>query len=296
MAVSPAQHVVILTLTLLKELDLRIESLSNTGYGIARYDNPSSEANSWVVMVPFTIPGERVTARVYRNHMNYSEASLISVLERSKGRVEPRCKLYGLCGGCQYQVSSAVYIDRVLFVMTVYCPPLTWSPYVQHMSIEAQREWKRQHVFDCLHQIGGLPVEEICVKSAIGTSDVYRYRSKITPHYEGRLDPSTGKLSIGFNRARFPMVTDLSSADTNRIVDVPECPIATARINEALPSIRTNATSKVLERTRGGLKVRGATILVREAIEGVVTDFNKQVTQTVGPITFNFIASDFFRK
>ncbi len=90
---------------ILKELDLRIESLSNTGYGVARYDNPSSEANSWVVMVPFTIPGERVTALVYRNHKNFSEASLVSVLERSKERVEPRCKLYGLCGGCQYQVS-----------------------------------------------------------------------------------------------------------------------------------------------------------------------------------------------
>ncbi len=277
-------------------MNLRIESLSNTGYGIARYDNPSSEANSWVVMVPFTIPGERVTARVYRNHMNYSEASLVSVLERSKERVEPRCKLYGLCGGCQYQVGSAVHINCIICCDDLLSSSHLGSHYLQHMSIEAQREWKRQHVFDCLHRIAGLPAEDICVKSAIGTSDIYGYRNKITPHYEGRLDPSTGKLSIGFNRARFPMVANLSNADTNRIVDVPECPIATARINEALPSIRTNATSKVLERTRDGLKVRGATILLREAIEGVVTDFNKQVTVAVGSVSFSFIALEFFRK
>ncbi len=98
----------------LKELDLRIENLSNTGYGIARCDNFSSDAKSWVVMVPFTIPGERVTARVYRNHNNFSEASLVNVLEPSQERVEPRCKLYGLCGGCQYQVSSAMHLNRII--------------------------------------------------------------------------------------------------------------------------------------------------------------------------------------
>ncbi len=164
------------------------------------------------------------------------------------------------------------------------------------MSIDAQREWKRQHVFDCLHRIAGLPAEEICVKPARGTSDIYGYRNKITPHHDGRPDASTGKLSIGFNRARFPMVADLSSADINRIVDVPECPIATVRINKALPSVRASATRKVLERTRGGLKARGATLLLREAVEGIVTDFNKKVTEMVGSISFNFIASEFFRE
>ncbi len=168
--------------------------------------------------------------------------------------------------------------------------------YLQHMSIKAQREWKMQHVFDCLHRIAGLPVEEICMKPAIGTSDMYGYRNKITPHHDGQPDPSTGKLSIGFNRARFPMVADLSTADTHRILDVPECPIATARINEALPSVRAIATRKVLERTRDGLKARGATLLLREATEGVVTDFNKQVTEVVSSVSFNFIAAEFFRE
>ncbi len=134
------------------------------------------------------------------------------------------------------------------------------------------------------------------MKSAVGTSDIYGYRSKITPHHDGRPDTSTGKLSIGFNRARFPMVADLSSADTNRIVDVPECSIATARINEALPSVRASATRKVLERTRDGLKARGATLLLREAVEGVVTDFNEKVTEIVDSASFSFIAAEFFRE
>jgi predicted RNA-binding protein with TRAM domain len=95
----------------LEELELRIERLTNMGDGVARLDG-------WVIMVPHTIPGELVRARVHRNHKNYSEATLVSVVEPSPERTQPQCKLFGLCGGCQYQ----------------------------HMSIKAQREWKREQV------------------------------------------------------------------------------------------------------------------------------------------------------
>lgn len=45
----------------LQELELRIESLTNLGDGVARVDG-------WVVMVGRVVPGELVKAKVYRNH------------------------------------------------------------------------------------------------------------------------------------------------------------------------------------------------------------------------------------
>lgn len=42
------------------------------GEGIAR----EGETN-WVVMVPHVIPGELVKCKVFRNHANYSEATLV---------------------------------------------------------------------------------------------------------------------------------------------------------------------------------------------------------------------------
>jgi tRNA/tmRNA/rRNA uracil-C5-methylase (TrmA/RlmC/RlmD family) len=81
------------------ELELRIESLTNLGQGIAR-------DNGWVVQVPFVIPGEVVLARIYRNHKNYSEADCIDILSPSPDRVIPKCDLFGTCGGCQYQSVS----------------------------------------------------------------------------------------------------------------------------------------------------------------------------------------------
>lgn len=57
----------------LEELTVRIESLTNLGEGIAREGEMG-----WVVMVPHVIPGELVKCKVFRNHANYSEATLVS--------------------------------------------------------------------------------------------------------------------------------------------------------------------------------------------------------------------------
>jgi 23S rRNA (uracil1939-C5)-methyltransferase/tRNA (uracil-5-)-methyltransferase len=79
-----------------EEIEVTIESLTNLGSGVARVDG-------WVVFVPFTLPGEKVRARVYRNDKNCSHSDLVEVLVASPDRVEPLCPLFGTCGGCQYQ-------------------------------------------------------------------------------------------------------------------------------------------------------------------------------------------------
>ena len=91
-----------------QELELDIDALSNAGDGIGRVDG-------WVVFVPFALPGDRVKARVWRNDRNYSSADLVEVINPSPDRVEPGCRLFGTCGGCQYQHFS---YDRQLLWKT----------------------------------------------------------------------------------------------------------------------------------------------------------------------------------
>src|SRR6218665_924041 len=71
-----------------QEIDVEIQSLTNLGSGVARVDG-------WVVFVPFSLPGETVKARVFRNVKNCSHADLISVVKPSPDRVEPGCPLFG---------------------------------------------------------------------------------------------------------------------------------------------------------------------------------------------------------
>ena len=63
-----------------QELFLEIENITNLGYGIAR-------DNEWVIQIAFVLPGEKIRAKVFRNHKNYSEADCIEVLSPSPDRV-----------------------------------------------------------------------------------------------------------------------------------------------------------------------------------------------------------------
>jgi 23S rRNA (uracil1939-C5)-methyltransferase/tRNA (uracil-5-)-methyltransferase len=167
-----------------QEIEIEISTLTNRGVGLGRVALPErgqvsdidpalggidigdlTPSSGWVVMVPFTLPGERVRARVFRNHKNYSEADPIAVLNPSPHRVAPPCPLFGRCGGCQYQ----------------------------HLAYSEQLAWKRRQVAELLEHLGGLafPVEPVA-----GSPRELGYRSKITPHFEA----TTPSFPIGFLR------------------------------------------------------------------------------------------------
>lgn len=222
-----------------QELELTIDTLSNQGDGVGRVDN-------WVIFVPYTLPGERVRARIYRNEKNCSMADLVEVLEPSPQRVQPICKIFGYCGGCQYQ----------------------------HLDYTAQLEWKTAQVADLLRLQAGL---ELPVKPAIPSPKTYAYRSKITPHFHKPKDAKMG--NIGFLRV----------GSRSEVCDVQQCPIAMEPINAALPALRKAVHAAAAQYRRG------ATLLMRVSEGSVITNSNAVCTETVGDLTFNFLAGDFFQ-
>jgi len=195
-----------------QEIDLEITTLTNLGSGLGRVPlpgapEPGSEANAgWVIMVPFTLPGEKVRARVYRNYRNFSEADAVAILTPSPDRVEAPCPLFGRCGGCQYQ----------------------------HLAYAEQLAWKQRQVAELLRHMADW---EFPVEPVIGSPRPYGYRSKITPHFGApreRAGRTDGDFPIGFLRqgTRFDLV------------DVPRCLIATDGINERLPAVRAEVRAK----------------------------------------------------
>ena len=76
---------------------VRIERLVAGGRGLGRL--PDGKA----VMAAFAAPGELVEVTVERTHPDYVEGVVTKVLESSRSRVEPKCSLFGECGGCQLQ-------------------------------------------------------------------------------------------------------------------------------------------------------------------------------------------------
>lgn len=77
-------------------LTLEIESVDLEGRGVSRADGK-------VVFVDNGLPGERVLARIVKQGARFDRAHAIRVIRASSGRVEPRCRYFGVCGGCSMQ-------------------------------------------------------------------------------------------------------------------------------------------------------------------------------------------------
>jgi tRNA/tmRNA/rRNA uracil-C5-methylase (TrmA/RlmC/RlmD family) len=151
-----------------QEIEVRIDSLSNEGAGVARVDG-------WVVFIPFALPGEQVRARVFRNHARHSEADLVEVLVPVPERVAPECPLFGTCGGCQYQ----------------------------QLAYPAQLEWKRRQVAELLRHLAGV---EFPVDPVVPSPRWYGYRSKITPHFQKPRGGDPGPIGFLKCGRRFDLV------------------------------------------------------------------------------------------
>ena len=151
-----------------QEIEVEIQSLTNLGSGVARVDG-------WVVFVPFSLPGETVRARVFRNDKNCSHADLVEVLKPSPDRVEPGCPIFGDCGGCQYQ----------------------------HLSYPQQLAWKTRQVGELMKHMAGITFP---VNDCLSSEQVWNYRSKITPHFEKEKDGRIGPIGFLLNGRRSQLV------------------------------------------------------------------------------------------
>ncbi len=125
-----------------EELELRVENFGSEGKSVARVDN-------FVVFVRGGIPGDTVRARMVRVSKKFAEAEIAAVVIPSPLRVTPRCRFFGVCGGC------------------------TW----QHLSYQGQCDFKRQQVADALERIGGFT--GIPVLPTIGAEEIFFYRNKM---------------------------------------------------------------------------------------------------------------------
>jgi 23S rRNA (uracil1939-C5)-methyltransferase len=151
---------------------VEITALSHDGRGIARLAGKA-------MFIEDALPGESVRFRIYKRHKEYDEAQATEVLQASPQRVEPRCRHFGVCGGCA----------------------------LQHLAPEAQVSAKQQTLLDNLERIGGLKPKQVAVP-LLGPVWGYRRRARLSAYR----DPS-GKVLVGFTERHRHRVTDILHCD-----------------------------------------------------------------------------------
>jgi 23S rRNA (uracil1939-C5)-methyltransferase len=124
------------------ELQLEITDAAFEGKAIARHEG-------LVVFVENAVPGDLVVAKLSKIKKSFAEAKVVRIERPSPLRVEPRCKYFGVCGGCKWQ----------------------------HVDYQAQLRFKQQQVVDAFERIGGF--SNIQVSSIIGADEIYFYRGKM---------------------------------------------------------------------------------------------------------------------
>lgn len=82
-------------------LEVKIEETTEKGYGRGVFS--SSEGKKKFVDIPFTTPGDVVSAKVVRKRRSGYICQLAEVLEPSPNRIAPTCVHFGTCGGCSLQ-------------------------------------------------------------------------------------------------------------------------------------------------------------------------------------------------
>ncbi|HEJ83615.1 MAG TPA: 23S rRNA (uracil(1939)-C(5))-methyltransferase RlmD [Desulfobacteraceae bacterium] len=121
---------------------LTIDGMAYGGRGLGRSDG-------LVVFVQGGVPGDRITARIYKKKRDYAEAGMVELLFPSPDRVTAPCPYFGYCGGCQWQ----------------------------QVAYEKQLIYKRNHVTETLEHIGGL--KQVTVHPALPSEKRFAYRNKM---------------------------------------------------------------------------------------------------------------------
>lgn len=187
--------------------NVEITGVAAEGKALVRIDDV-------VTFVPNCVPGDVVDLQVTKKKHSFMEAKVLRVVQPSAVRCEAKCKHFGVCGGCKWQI----------------------LPY------EEQLRYKQQQVVDNLTRIGKVELPEI--SPILGSKHIYEYRNKLEFTFADRkwfpweviekaggLDKIDSTYGLGFH---IPNAFD-------KVLDIEECHLMPDINNRIRNSIRNYA-------------------------------------------------------
>ncbi len=188
--------------------NIKIENIAAEGKALAR-------VNERVLFVPMAVPGDIVDVQISKKKNSFMEGYVKTYKELSSMRIKPKCKHFGTCGGCKWQM----------------------LPY------KNQLEFKQQQVIDALQRIAKVELPEIC--PIIGSENDYYYRNKLEYTFSNKRwfteeemnEPDVENTAgVGFH---IPKMFD-------KILDITECHLQAEPTNAIRNWLRTYALNNKL--------------------------------------------------
>ncbi|KAL6948858.1 hypothetical protein ACO0QE_001333 [Hanseniaspora vineae] len=308
--------------------NVEVLKFCSNGDGLALISgSPFTGRTHRIVTIPFGIPGDVVTIKLFKTNPLYLESDLLEVSKPSSMRDDSliKCdKYFGKCSGCQYQ-NIAYKTQLALKRQTIenaykFFANNTTSPESESADVTPE-EYQKMYASK--------------IRDTVGSPLQYDYRTKLTPHFDisyslskklrkqaqnDKNESSTTssdrvefeRPNLGFGAKGKPTwrkFADPSVANCKgSVLDIEECVIGTPTVQNGLKRER----NKFLNEYQNYKK--GATILLRENTEIVdeqdkedaanadpkivktcVTNPKQIVVELVDGFKFEFIAGEFFQ-
>ncbi|PIU82807.1 MAG: 23S rRNA (uracil(1939)-C(5))-methyltransferase RlmD [Elusimicrobia bacterium CG06_land_8_20_14_3_00_38_11] len=175
-----------------QKIEIKIEKIITGGAGIGKCGNI-------VVMVPYSVPGDKLQVSITETKKNYARAKIISIISPSAHRISPPCPYHFSSHpkGCGY--THRLYCGGCNLQMTDY---------------KNQLELKTAIVQDFF---------DIKVNKIIPAANPFRYRNKVQMPVGGK----TGNVITGFFHPQ-----------SHRIVNIEKCLLQSEKANEIILALR----------------------------------------------------------
>ena len=164
---------------------VQVESLDLDAQGIARLTPNEEELlqgqSGKVVFIQGALPTERVTYIITRDRARFSKAKVLDILKPAVFRATPKCKAFGVCGGCT----------------------------MQHLDIRAQVAMKQRVLEDDLQHIAKVKTLEI-LRPMGGPTWEYRHRARLSAVNRSI---KKGTVLIGFHEGKSGYVADMTACE-----------------------------------------------------------------------------------
>ena len=176
-----------------KEVELTIESLAPGGEGV-------SKSYAIPVFINKVAPGDKLLVEIYDNRRTFAKGKLVKVIEPGPDRIEPLCKLFKVCGGCQWM----------------------------HLSYQAQLVQKKAIIAQALRHIGGQEISNLCsqlIEPTIPSRLEFAYRNKVN-------------LPVRNPRDSKRLLAGYFETNSHDLVNIKHCPIQPALLDIVLEQIK----------------------------------------------------------
>jgi len=162
-------------------LELKIEKLNLGGQGIGYRGGK-------VCFVDYCIPNEKIRAEVIVEKKDYLVARCIEILEPSPYRIEPKCPIFKICGGC----------------------------HLQHIDYKYQLQLKKEILLDSFRRIGKFEYDNIEVIS----DHPWHYRNRAQLPIQKNRELKIGYFKRGTHEVVNHKICYINQPAINKVVNV----------------------------------------------------------------------------